>query len=209
MHSFKVPALFKDIRFWISLFFVIRLFGITNAPLETGHNWRQCFTNMVTRNLLEQAPNVLYPKADMLGNSSGVIGSEFPIFNYLNYLIAKLFGFQHWYGRLINLVFSSLGLLYFYKTIKALFNKEVAFNATLVLTTSIWFAFSRKIMPDTFSVSLLFMGIYGGVLYIKENKFSGLVAYFIFCTLGMLAKIPAIAIFSLSGFCCFFKRSSQ
>ena len=50
------------------------------------------------------------------------------------------------------------------------------------------------------------MGVYGGISYIKENKISGLVAYFIFCTLGMLAKIPAIAIFSLSGFVVFLKE---
>jgi len=42
-----VRNLFTDIRFWIFLFFLIRLVGITNAPLETGHNWRQSFTNMI------------------------------------------------------------------------------------------------------------------------------------------------------------------
>lgn len=205
MKVIQVPSLLKDIRFWIVLFFVVRLIGITNAPLETGHNWRQCFTNMVTRNMVEQGPDVRYPKADILGNSSGVIASEFPIFNYLNYWVAKFFGFQHWYGRLINLVISTLGLWYFYKTVRSLFDSKTAFNATFILTTSIWFAFSRKIMPDTFSMSLLFMGMYGGVLYIKENKLSGLFAYFILCSLGMLAKIPAIAVFSVSGLVVFVK----
>jgi len=34
----KIKFLVSDIRFWIIVFFVIRLFGITNAPLEMGHN---------------------------------------------------------------------------------------------------------------------------------------------------------------------------
>ena len=31
----------KDIRFWIIFLFLLRLYGITNPPLEVGHNWRQ------------------------------------------------------------------------------------------------------------------------------------------------------------------------
>ena len=42
-----------DIRFWILLFFVFRLYGITNAPLEIGHSWRQSLTNMIARNFLK------------------------------------------------------------------------------------------------------------------------------------------------------------
>ena len=39
--DFKINALVKDIRFWIVLFFLIRMYGITMPPLEMGHNWRQ------------------------------------------------------------------------------------------------------------------------------------------------------------------------
>ncbi|MCX6235324.1 MAG: hypothetical protein NT175_11520 [Bacteroidetes bacterium] len=30
-----------DIRLWIILFFLLRLYGITNPPLESAHIWRQ------------------------------------------------------------------------------------------------------------------------------------------------------------------------
>ena len=142
------------------LFFVIRLFGITNAPLEIGHNWRQSLTNMIARNFYENGANLLYPAIDMAGEKTGIIGSEFPLFNYLIYLVSELFGYDHWYGRLINLIVSSLGIYYFYRLLKESINEKVAFNASLILLTSIWFAFSRKIMPDTFSVSLVIIGLY-------------------------------------------------
>lgn len=49
----------------------------------------------------------------MDGTGTGIIGSEFPIFNFLSYLWFKIFGFSHWAGRLINLVTSSIGIYYF------------------------------------------------------------------------------------------------
>jgi Gpi18-like mannosyltransferase len=116
-------------------------------------------TNMIARNFLENGVNILHPTIDMAGEKSGIIGSEFPFYNYLIYLGSVLFDYSHWIGRLINLFVSSFGLYFFYKLIKNLFDKQTAFNATIVLTVSIWFAFSRKIMPDTFSVYRKFITV--------------------------------------------------
>ena len=57
---------FTDIRFWILLFFFLRLYGITNAPLEISHNWRQSLTNMIARNFLEIDNNILYPRMTLM-----------------------------------------------------------------------------------------------------------------------------------------------
>lgn len=132
----------------------------------------------------------------MAGNKTGIIGSEFPLLNYIIYLFSSLFGYAHWYGRLINLAVSSVGLYYFYKIIKELLSHKSAFNSTIILTTSIWFAFSRKSMPDTFSISLVIIGIYYGLHYLKHNALSSLLLYFMFSTLGVLCKIPALSLLS-------------
>jgi hypothetical protein len=76
----KQLSIWLDIRFWLLFFFVIRLFGITNAPLEMGHNWRQSLTNMVARNFLEGRVNLFYPVIDIAGDKTGIIGIEFPFF---------------------------------------------------------------------------------------------------------------------------------
>lgn len=191
----NLRRILTDIRFWIIFFFLLRLIGITNPPLETGHNWRQSLTNMVARNF-HQNTNLLYPTIDMAGEKTGIIGSEFPFFNYLIYLFSTLFGNAHWYGRLINLIVSSFGLYFFYKLIRDLISREVAFNATIILITSIWFSFSRKIMPDSFSVSLVIIGMYYAYQYLKNAYKLNLIIFFAFCTLGILCKIPALSIFS-------------
>lgn len=200
-----IRTMLRDIRFWIVVFFILRLVGITNPPLETGHNWRQSLTCMIARNFLEIDNNIAYPRIDMAGEKTGIIGSEFPIFNYLIYLLSELFGYEHWYGRLINLVFSNVGIWYFYRLVKEFFDREIAFHAALVLITSIWFAFSRKIMPDTFSISLVIAGLYHGIRFLRYDKLKKLHAmmFVVLCTLGMLAKIPALSLFSGIGIALF------
>jgi len=151
---------------------------------------------MIARNFLEHHANLFYPQIDMAGNQSGIAGAEFPFFNYLIYGVAKIFGYAHWYGRLINLIVSSFGLFYFFKIVKSLINKQIAFNATIILAASIWFGFSRKIMPDTFSASLVLIGLFYGIKYLQNKTPLNLLPFFIFSTLGMLCKIPSFAIFS-------------
>ena len=120
---------------------------------------------------------------------------EFPILNYLIYLTAEIFGYEHWYGRLINLIFSSLGLWFFYKLILKYFHPKIAWYATIILCTSIWFQFSRKIMPDTFSLSLVISGIYFGTNYLEnnnlKNKYGHLFLYFLLILAGVLSKLPS------------------
>lgn len=186
-----------DVRFYLALLFLLRLYGITDAPLESSHSWRQCITNMVARNFSEYGPDLLHPRVDLGGEKTGILGAEFPLLNFLIYLFNESFGFQYWYGRLINLLVSTLGIYFFYKLIKEVLNQKVAFCSTLILTLSIWLAFSRKIMPDTFSVSLVFIGLYYGYDYLKRGLWKSLLLFFLLCSLGMLCKIPALSIFSL------------
>ena len=69
------------IEFWIVLFFIIRLIGITNAPLEIAHNWRQVTGLMVARNFLEVDSAIFYPRIDDTQGGTGIIGMEFPLLN--------------------------------------------------------------------------------------------------------------------------------
>ena len=173
------------------------MIGITNPPLEIGHNWRQSLTNMIARNFLESDPNIFYPRIDMAGNQTGIIGSEFPFYNYLIYIVSLFGGYSHWYGRLINLIVSSIGIYAFYLLIKEVCNKKIAFNASIVFLSSIWFAFSRKIMPDTFSVTLVIIGLYYCYTYLMTGSLLKLLLFFLFSTVGMLCKIPALSLISV------------
>ena len=193
MEKSRINILLSDIRFWILVAFLLRLYGITFSPLEVNHNWRQSTVNMVARNFFEISNNIFLPRIDFAGDLTGITGMEFPFFNYLIYLSSLIFGFDHWYGRLINLMISSLGIWYFYKLIKQLWNTKLAFSASFILLFSHWFKYSRKIMPDTFAVSLVMIGLYFAFCYLqrKNQNILYLIGATLLMPIGALAKLPA------------------
>jgi hypothetical protein len=187
----------KDIRFWIVLFFLIRMYGITLPPLEVGHNWRQTDGLMIARNFYERDANILYPTVDVAGEKSGIVGSEFPLLNYLVYLVSVIFGYEHWYGRMIVLFFSSIGVFFFYKLIRKYFGEPPAFNASIILLVSLWFSYSRKNIPDVFAVSLCLISLYCAVAYLESGRLKHLLIFFGLALLGCLAKILAATILTV------------
>lgn len=187
----------KKIEFWLLLFFLLRIPSITHPPLEKSHNWRQSTGLMVARNYDQPNSSFAYPTINETGERQGVIGMEFPILYYTHHLVAQVFGYQHWYGRLINLIITTLGLFFFYRLLQLYLSDKQAFYATLILLCSIWLSFSRKTMPDTPSIALMLMGVYYGIRYCKDQKPLHLLLYFLLATLGALVKIPAVIYFSV------------
>ena len=105
--------------FWVFILFgAIQLFGITDPPLEIAHSWRQAFTGMVTRNYVEYGMDWLHPRIDMAGEKTGIVGAEFPLFNYLSLLPSRIFGYAHWYGRCVNLMVVMMGAYNFFNLLK-------------------------------------------------------------------------------------------
>jgi hypothetical protein len=193
----RLTGKLKSIEGAILLFFLLRLTGITNAPLETWHSWRQTLTNMMARNMSEGNFSLLYPMVDTGGSRTGIIGSEFPLFQALIAGFNLIFGFDHWYGRLINLIVSSLAVWCFFRLISRWWNERTAWYATLILLSSLWFSFSRKSMPDTFSVALVVTGIWFCQRFIDSHRRVLLLPAFLLLTLGGLCKIPAVFLFVL------------
>ena len=193
----QILPLFKDIRFWILFFFLLRLYGITFPPLEVGHNWRQTDGLMIARNFYEHDANIFYPRVDLAGEKTGIVGCEFPILNYLIYLVSLVFGFEDWYGRVIVLLSSSVGVLFFYKLIRKYFDEPTAFNASIICLVSLWFSYSRKNIPDAFSVSLCITSIYFACQYLEKGKPLALFTFFVLALIGCLSKIIAATVLTV------------
>jgi len=169
-----------------------RLFSIMQPPLEAAHNWRQSTVCMVARNFLEVDANIFYPRVDMAGELSGITGMEFPLFNYLIYLVSLVFGYEHWYGRLINLIVTSLGIYCFYKYLKNVINSRIAFNTSIILIFSIWYFYSRKIMPDTIAIGLIMIGAWSWYKFITYNQWGHFILGGVLILCGVLSKLPSI-----------------
>lgn len=186
----------------IGLFMLVRMIGITDPPLEKGHNWRQTTGLMVARNFLESDPNILYPRVDEYGPGSGIIGMEFPSLNYAHFLMAKVWGYQHWYGRLINLILSSLGIWFYARILAMRFRRRTVIFSTLILLGSIWFGFSRKMMPDTWCISWMLIATYYGLRFLlpsnsAKHHYRDLILFFLLATFATLSKISALVYLGL------------
>lgn len=184
----------KKVSFWVGLYFVFNLFFISTPPIEKSHNWRQTLTNTIARNYANEETTFPYPMVDHAGDRNGIIGAEFPIYNYTIGKCIQWFGFKHWYGRLINLIFTCLGILAFSSIIKLLFNEKTAFYSGMFLLFSVWFTFGRKIMPDTLSLSLVIIGIWAGLHYLASKKWWYLLLMPLGIALGLLIKMPAAVV---------------
>jgi len=195
--SVNATRVLKDIRFWIFFFFLIRLYGITLPPLEVAHNWRQTDGLMIARNFYEHGANLFYPTVDVAGEKTGIVGCEFPILNYLVYLMAKVFGYQHWYGRLIVLIFSSIGVFYFHRLISKFFGEQPAFFAAIILLVSYWFQYSRKNVPDIFAVSLCMVGLFYALEYLGNGRWRDLVIFLLAALIGCLSKVLAATVLTV------------
>jgi hypothetical protein len=187
----ELMRIIKDIRFWIVLLFIVRLYGITNPPLEVNMTWRQCDVLMIARNFYEGKTNILYPRVDVAGTLTGIVGSEFPVYNYSIYLLAKLFTWQHWYGRIINLLLTSIAIWFFFMIIKEYFDESSAFNASIILLCSQSFALFRTMIPDPFGLSFCLIGLFFGLKYLKDGNIFHLVLFLLLVAIGCLAKISA------------------
>ncbi|MBK9276309.1 MAG: glycosyltransferase family 39 protein [Flavobacteriales bacterium] len=183
---------FNIAHVWVFLLFIFRLHGITNPPLETSHHWRQATVAMVARNLVTDNYDVLHPRMDTAGELSGITGMEFPLLNLLIAFMITIAGPAHWYGRLIVLFFSTFGLISYHSLIERRMNKTTAYYSTILLSVSLWFMYSRKIMPDVFSISLVIIGLERIDFYIdRPRQYRQLIVGCLFIALGLLSKITS------------------
>lgn len=183
--------LFKDVRFWIAIGFVVRLFGITNPPLETSHHWRQATVAMVARNLVTDDFDVFHPRMDTAGELSGITGMEFPLLNLIVAFCISVFGPEHWYGRLVVLVLSALGTYSLHLLVARNLGYRTALYTTIILTVSLWFMYSRKVMPDIFALSLVIMGLERFEKSTRGDAKGALIAAMLLICAGTLSKITA------------------
>ena len=86
----------------------LRLIGL-DEPLIDQQAWRQTDTAAIARNFLDEGYDLLRPRVDWRGISSGVVETNFPLYPYL---VACLYGVaggaSEWLGRLLSALFSSL-----------------------------------------------------------------------------------------------------
>lgn len=193
------------LTFIIIVAFIFRLYKIS-TPLADLHSWRQADTSAVTRNFVKRGIDFLHPRFDDLSNiqsgrenPEGYRFVEFPIYNALVATIYRLLPLLsiEVYGRLVTAVFSLFIILVLYYLGLKESGRITAIIASFVYAVFPFFVFfSRVILPETTSLSFVFLSIFFLYLYSGSKRKVFSVVWFIcslvFFALSLLVKPPAI-----------------
>ncbi len=129
---------------------------------------------------------------DETSGGTGIIGMEFPLMYYIQGKLGVLFGFHAGIGRLLNVLISTLGLVYFFALVRRFTSEKTAFYSTLLLMVSCFFMYSRKVMPDTEALAVYLMGIYYFFEALRFGRWKDIVLSFMMLSLGLLLKISVL-----------------
>jgi 4-amino-4-deoxy-L-arabinose transferase-like glycosyltransferase len=127
---------------------------------------------------------------------------------YIQGKLGVLFGFHVGIGRLLNVLISTCGLLYFYALVRRFAKEKTAFYAALLLMVSCFFMYSRKVMPDTEALAVYIIGIYYFFKALRFGRWKDVVLSFVMLSLGLLLKISVLPMLAFVVFA-FVKTSNE
>src|ERR1051325_145068 len=111
------PVYFFAFTFIVSFCMHLHIF---NRDLVGYHVWRQTQTQIAIENFYNEDFNILHPKTNDRGNSTGIHREEFPLMQWLFACIYKFFGNYLIITRILSLttgLFSVIGIFFLLKNI--------------------------------------------------------------------------------------------
>jgi len=147
----------------------------------------------MARNFAEERFNILYPRIDWRGTSSGEVECEFPIYQFVLAFLYKIFGVHEAIGRFISLLFSLSTVIGVY-----LVSKRVA-TASVGLWAAFFFAilpmpvfFGRTVMPEALLVAACTYAVYWFLKWTDSNSLRSLFVSATALAIACLIKPPTL-----------------
>lgn len=183
--------------FLISLHFFYYSIGIykhvTKRPCSI-HTSAQCQRASVALNYHENEMNFFKPMVQKDISGDGVTGLEFPIVYYTAAVLYKMFGFNDYYIRIINLILFTIGITFFYLLVlRFIKNIILALGiVSAVICSTVLLFYTANFMPDVPSFILGMSAWYFFFEYLRSDKKKHLNWFVFFATLAALIKSIAI-----------------
>lgn len=178
---------------------------IFNSPDENANYiFTQLFTEknsyVIPEPLNEKYGNVLYPRSMRVEESGGLMPGSFFGMMAIYGILAKFFG--EWIIVLLTPIISFFGALYFFKFLKEIFLKKLAFASALLLFIfpGWWYYNSRSMFHNALFVNLLIFFLYSFLKFLRSQNTYRLIASMIFLGLSMAVRFSEI-VWILPGFC--------
>ena len=146
---------------------------------------------MIADNLFRGGFDILHPQINWSADTTGVVGSEFPLLPLLAALLYKMFGVQDWIGRAIPVVFFEVSIFYFFLLVSRLSSPRTGMLATIFYAfTPLSIFVSRSFMPDAVSLSLAVIGLHYFLTWTDSMRSIELAAAAVLVSAAILVKLP-------------------
>jgi hypothetical protein len=172
----------------------VRLIRI-EQPFVDPWSWRQSDVAAIARNYLENGFHFGRPQIDWAGDTSGYVGTEFPILPFAAAVCYKMMGVQEWIGRMEGVIFFVAALPFFFLLVRRICGEGAAVWATFFYAFApLSIVASRSFIPDMPSLSLAIAGVWFFLVWTEKAKRWALFVSALLLSLSFLIKITAAVI---------------
>lgn len=165
------------------------LFGA--SPI--GASWREADTQAIARNLAADGFDLLHPRIDWRGATTGEVECEFPLYQGLVAAMLLVVGDAEWPGRLLSLLATAVAAWALFELLLRRCGGPAAWLGALAFLGSAQVAFlGTRVMPDMLSLALSLVGLLAATAWLANGSARLLAAAAVATLLGALAK-PTMA----------------
>jgi 4-amino-4-deoxy-L-arabinose transferase-like glycosyltransferase len=168
---------------------------LINQPYIDHWSWRQSDVAAIARNFYENGFRFAYPQIDWAGNSTGYVGTEFPILPFIAAICYKFASVHEWIGRSQAVILFAVSLPIFFLLVREIFGITAAVWATFFFAFAPLNIFAgRSFMPDVPSLSLSIIGLYFFLQWTRGREWAPFYLAAIAISLSLLIKVTSIVI---------------
>lgn len=173
---------------------VLRFQDITQ-PLVDMFSWREASTAMMADNFRERSWNIFYPEVSWTGPGPSYQGREFQIVSYVTAILQSVFGWHDWLGRAVAGGFGVWSVYAMHRLTERVWGMAHAHAAALMLAIMPGaVAIESSFLPDPAMLALTLTGFWIFIDYLRGGQARDLVGAVLLTVLGILAKLPGIAV---------------
>lgn len=177
-----------------------------NLDIQGNHLWRQSTTMWNIRNFTRHDANILNPRIASFNKGDNLNRYEFPIMQWSIAMIQKVTGEHMLLVRLLMFLFSSIGVIGFYRLMLLLTKEKIVawLSASLFQFSPIIFQYAINPLPDVLALSCSIWYLFWILKYDNNRKLKYLIYSSVFLTLASLVKLPFL-LFASTSVVLFFK----
>lgn len=132
-----------------------------DAPPNGYHQWRESDTAAITLNYYQEDMNFLHPRVNQRGDSDGITGMEFPLYNYVAALMYHVTGPSHAAHRVLTLLAAGVSLWIMFLIGRQMYDPWIGAIACWALAWSpLFFFYGHKIMPDIWMLTFMLISCF-------------------------------------------------